>query len=176
MNAAHGTHSMHNMYHHTHRPKSILKILDGARTIDPHSVVDQHVALPEGVFGFVFRGRVVELFPTDSTNSKEGVYAAATSSHTNDDSVIVVPNEGFGVESTSTKHVSTSKQMVNLVFPKGTARRGIAQKIAKQAINPDVLCGFGRTNNCDGGVSRSSSSSSIFDENGHDDTHMHGNS
>ncbi len=170
-NASHDSHTMH-----THRPKSILKILDGARTIDPHSVVDQHVALPEGVFGFVFRGRPVELHPTDSTNGREGTDTNnATTSHTNDDCVIIVPNEcQFNDGSNATKPLSTSKQMVNLVFPKGTARRGIAQKIAKQAINPDVLCGFGRANNCDGGMSRSSSSSSMFDENGRDDAHDHG--
>ena len=169
-NASHDSHTMH-----THRPKSILKILDGARTIDPHSVVDQHVALPEGVFGFVFRGRAVELHPTNSKNGKEGIdFNNETTSHTNDDCVVIVPNECLNDGSNATKPLSTSKQMVNLVFPKGTARRGIAQKIAKQAINPDVLCGFGRANNCDGGMSRSSSSSSFFDENGHDDAHDHG--
>lgn len=175
-NASHGSHAMHNNmhHHHTHRPKSILKILDGARTIDPHSVVDQHVALPEGVFGFVFRGRAVELHPPESANGREGTDTVATSSHIKDDCVVIVPQERLESGSTTSKHLSTSKQMVNLVFPKGTARRGIAQKIAKQAINPDVLCGFGRINNCDGGMSRSSSSSSLFDENGRDDAHGHG--
>ncbi|KAL3757331.1 hypothetical protein ACHAWU_008492 [Discostella pseudostelligera] len=160
-NASHGSHALHN--HHTHRPKSILKILDGARTIDPHSVVDQHVALPEGVYGFVFRGRAIELHPTDSTNGNEGIDSVSV---IKDDGVVIVPHQGHDGRSTASKPLSTSKQMVNLVFPKGTARRGIAQKIAKQAINPDVLCGFGRTHNCDGGISRSSSSSSLFDANG----------
>ncbi|KAL7555268.1 hypothetical protein ACHAWF_018926 [Thalassiosira exigua] len=149
-------------------PKTILAVLDGARVIDPYSVVDRHVALPQGVYGFVFRGRPVELYATDAGGEHSG-------------GSLILPSEGRGGHSAGNQPVSTagnhnasslkhSKKaaVVNLVFPKGTARRKTAQKLAKQAINPDVLCGGfgGPGGRCDvgggGGVlSRSSSSSSL---------------
>ncbi|KAL3811751.1 hypothetical protein ACHAXA_005721 [Cyclostephanos tholiformis] len=161
--------------HHTHRPKTILAILDGARTIDPHSVADQHVALPQGVYGFVFRGRPVELYATESPNIKESVSDTKESW----DPRNVVPRELGAValrpgdakilvhqDRENRAHAIASKQsakaaVVDLVFPKGTSRRRTAQIIAKKAINPDVLCGFVR-NNCDGDISRTSSSSSLM--------------
>ena len=172
-----------NLYNiqHTHRPKLTLAILDGARTIDQHSVADQHVALPQGVYGFVFRGRPVELYATDSPSIKERVASVATRIDPEQswDSRYVVPRERSAVLSPGgfNRHVAqdrknsapliASKQsakaaVVDLVFPKGTSRRRTAQKIAKKAINPDVLCGFVR-NNCDGDISRTSSSSSLMD-------------
>eukprot|EP00986_Skeletonema_menzelii_P019001 scaffold27050_cov137-Skeletonema_menzelii.AAC.3 len=145
--------------HHTHRPKQILAILDGARTIDPNSVMDQHVALPEGVHGFVFRGRPVEL----STSHNHGDSTA-------DLDATIVPLQGpFGgtksscsVNGTrSKKKQSKQAAVVNMVFPQGSSRRRAAQQIAKAAVNPDVLCGgFGSGGG--GGVSRSSSSSSLM--------------
>jgi hypothetical protein len=175
-NPAHAT--LYNM-HHTHRPKTILAILDGARTIDPHSVVDQHVALPQGVYGFVFRGRPVELHANDSPNIIERVAPVVTSNVPKElwDSRYVVPREhgvpsgGFDSlvvqDQKKSVHTIAAKQsakaaVVDLVFPKGTSRRRTAQKIAKKAINPDVLCGFVRTTNCDGDISRTSSSSSLM--------------
>mmetsp|Transcript_1254 Transcript_1254/g.2024 ORF Transcript_1254/g.2024 Transcript_1254/m.2024 type:complete len:1059 (+) Transcript_1254:113-3289(+) len=154
--------SYQNMYniHHTHRPKQILAILDGARTIDPNSVMDQHVALPEGVHGFVFRGRPVEL-STSSQNHGDSSEMDAT----------IVPLQGpFGGTKAATcsvdgtrnkKKQSKQAAVVNMVFPQGSSRRRAAQQIAKAAVNPDVLCGgFGSGGG--GGVSRSSSSSSLM--------------
>ena len=148
--------SYQNMYsiQHTHRPKQILAILDGARTIDTNSVFDQHVSLPEGVHGFVFRGRPVEL-----TQNQSEVMDAAT----------IVPGQGpfagtkpsCSVDGTRKKKKSTQAAVVNMVFPQGSSRRRAAQQIAKAAVNPDVLCGgFGSGGG--GGVSRSSSSSSLM--------------
>jgi hypothetical protein len=172
--------TLHNI-NHTHRPKTILAILDGARTIDQHSVVDQHVALPQGVYGFVFRGRPMELYATDSPNIKERVALATRSGPEQSwDSRYVVPREQSAVvfspggfnshvvqDIKNSVPVIASKQsakaaVVDLVFPKGTSRRRTAQKIAKKAINPDVLCGFVQ-NNCIGDISRTSSSSSLMD-------------
>jgi hypothetical protein len=173
-----------NLYniHHTHRPKTILAILDGARTIDPHSVVDQHVALPQGVYGFVFRGRPVELHATESSNIKDRVAPVATCGdmkeswdprfvvprelgavvlRPNDSKGIVIQDRQNGIHTISNKQ-SAKAAVVDLVFPKGTSRRRTAQIIAKKAINPDVLCGFVRNNKCDGDISRTSSSSSLM--------------
>eukprot|EP00804_Cyclotella_cryptica_P022115 CCRYP_011596-RA/>CCRYP_011596-RA protein AED:0.25 eAED:0.27 QI:0/0/0/1/0/0.5/2/0/770 len=139
-------HNMYNMAHHTHRPKSVLAILDGARTINPYSVVDQHVALPQGVHGFVFRGRPVEL------SMSTGAFGRNSSVR---DAVIVPPRPE------SKKHSNKNepaKAVVNAIFPKGTSRRKTAQKLAKAAINPDVLCGIGR--NCERGRGSPDSSSS----------------
>ena len=146
--------NLHNIIHHTHRPKTILAILDGARTIDPYSVVDQHVALPQGVHGFVFRGRPVEL------NSRDSTTAGEENSVTHRDAIID-PNKNYRHSISKDINHSTKAAVVNLVFPKGSGRRKTAQKIAKAAINPDVLCAFGR--NCEGGIggSRNSSSSSL---------------
>ncbi|KAL7536426.1 hypothetical protein ACHAXR_011974 [Thalassiosira sp. AJA248-18] len=174
LSISHSAHdSYSNMYrlglHNTHRPKNILAILDGARTIDPNSVVDQHVALPQGVYGFVFRGRPVELYTTAGADT-----AVASNSDADQQGALIVPPAGYnsadapGKQSKDTsitnspaqKH-STKAAVVNLVFPRGTSRRRTAQKMAKKAINPDI-CGFGRTNHCDGGISRSSSSSSLM--------------
>ena len=102
-------HGRYNMAHHTHRPKNILAILDGARVIHPYSVLDQHVALPEGVYGFVFRARPVEL--TMSSTIGNDV------SCTRDDLYL-------------DKH-KPAKAVVNAFFPKGTSRRKTAQKLAK---------------------------------------------
>ncbi|KAL7433233.1 hypothetical protein ACHAXM_003472 [Skeletonema potamos] len=156
--------SYQNMYniHHTHRPKQILAILDGARTIDPNSVRDQHVALPEGVHGFVFRGRPVEL----STNT------TGTSQNHRDSEMdtTIMPLQGpfggnktsFSVDATRKKKQSTQATVVNMVFPQGSSRRRAAQQIAKAAVNPDVLCGAFGSGGGGGGVSRSSSSSSLM--------------
>ncbi|KAL7519459.1 hypothetical protein ACHAWX_004216 [Stephanocyclus meneghinianus] len=142
-------HNMYNMAHHTHRPKSILAILDGARTINPYSVVDQHVALPQGVHGFVFRGRPVEL-----STSTAGIGRNSSVR----DAVIVPPRQKS--KNHLDKH-EPAKAVVNAIFPKGTSRRKTAQKLAKAAINPDVLCGIGR--NCERGPgSLDSSSSSLM--------------
>jgi len=158
--------------HHTHRPKSILAILDGARTIDPYSMVDRHVALPQGVYGFVFRGRPVELYTTDP-NNMEGGGSDAIHKNEAEHGALIVPPEGTSSQSiqnyksnespTTTSHrkLATKAAVVNLVFPKGTNRRRTAQKIAKNALNPDVLCGFPGANSCGGGISRNSSSSSL---------------
>ena len=155
--------SYQNMYniHHTHRPKQILAILDGARTIDPNSVMDQHVALPEGVHGFVFRGRHVELSTSSQNHGDSSSEMDAT----------IVPLQGpFGGTKATTcsvdgtrnkKKQSKQAAVVNMVFPQGSSRRRAAQQIAKAAVNPDVLCGgFGSGGG--GGVSRSSSSSSLM--------------
>ena len=176
--------------HHTHRPKTILAILDGARTIDPHSVVDNHVALPQGVYGFVFRGRPVELHPINdipSTTSRD----ATTSSNKKDNAApvvwdsryivprefnnaVIVPRGGIGdnnsvvlaqdqpVVTTATSKKSAKAAVVDLVFPKGTSRRRTAQTLAKKAINPDVLCvGIPRVStNCVNGDISRTSSSS----------------
>ena len=111
-------HSMHNMVHHTHRPKSIIAILDGARVINPYSVVDQHVALPQGVYGFVFRGRPVELSiaPSSSSNRRDA----------SRDAVVTPPQN----KSDADRH-KPAKAVVNAIFPKGTSRRKAAQKFAK---------------------------------------------
>jgi len=195
----HNAHSS-NMYsiHHTHRPKTILAILDGARTIDPYCLVDRHVALPQGVYGFVFRGRPVELHTTtDSNNTERGVPAAINKSDAEQSGAVIVPPEGNSSlvvhdhknneSSTTSSHakLATKAAVVNLVFPKGTTRRRTAQKIAKKALNPDVLCGFARPNNCGGGSSGSSSSSSLIvgyeqppveEESGNDDYDDEGHS
>jgi len=145
--------------HHTHRPKTILAILDGARTIDPHSVVDQHVALPQGVFGFVFRGRPVELYTTNkdtSDNNRRILEATMNSSSVAEQGALIVPAETDNQASINNS-TSAKEAVANLVFPKGSARRKAAQQIAKQVINPD-LCGTGL-------VSQNSSSSSL---NGYD--------
>lgn len=150
--------------HHTHRPKQILAILDGARTIDPNSVMDQHVALPEGVYGFVFRGRPVELstIPNHGDDSSELVV--------NDVTIVPVQGPFGGTKTTSTscsidgthkKKQSKQAAVVNMVFPQGSSRRRAAQQIAKAAVNPDVLCG-GYGSGGGGGISPSSSSSSLM--------------
>lgn len=156
--------------HHTHRPKQILAILDGARIIDPNSVMDQHVALPEGVYGFVFRGRPVEL----STTSHNHHHHHGDSSADNDMDATIIPLQGpFGgtkkpscsvVDVTRKKKQSTQSAVVNMVFPQGSSRRRAAQQIAKAAVNPDVLCGGfgGGGGGGGGGISRSSSSSSLM--------------
>lgn len=163
ISTSHSAHDSYgNMYslHNSHRPKTILAILDGARVIDPHSDVDQHVALPQGVYGFVFRGRPVELY-ADPKGTERGAPLGTSNSDTEQDAPIVPP-ENYNSSSQADKH-SKKEAVVNLVFPRGTSRRRTAQKIAKKAINPDVLCGFVRTNNCEGGIlSRSSSSSSLM--------------
>ncbi|KAL9190715.1 hypothetical protein ACHAXT_000421 [Thalassiosira profunda] len=161
--------SSHEIYslHNTHRPKTILAILDGTRTIDPYSVVDRHVALPQGVYGFVFRGRPVELHTTDSGRTERGGIASGHNHDAEQGALILPPenpsNDAFSPGSQSSKH-STKAAVVNLVFPKGTERRRTAQKIAKQAVNPDVLSCFGRTpNSFEGGLlSHNSSSSSLM--------------
>ena len=154
-----------NIHHTTHRPKTILAILDGARTIDPHSMVDQHVALPQGVHGFVFRGRPVELTTADSSTANNERIAAGAGINSRgieqQQGALIVPPASPNSSLNASKH-SVKAAAVNLVFPKGTARRKTAQRIAKKAVNPDVLGGFCRTN-CDGGmISRSSSSSSLM--------------
>ena len=147
--------SYQHMYniHHTHRPKQILAILDGARTINPNSYLDQHVALPEGVYGFVFRGRPVELSTTDQNHRDS------------DNDVTIIPLQGpFGGTKAScsidgTGNKKQSKQSaLNMVFPQGSSRRRTAQRIAKAAVNPDVLCGYG-SGGGDGSSPTSSSSS-----------------
>jgi len=100
--------------------------------INPYSEVDQFVALPQGVYGFVFRGRPVELSLTPERKK--------TSTTSVRDAVIVPPHT-----SDEGKH-KPAKAVVNAMFPKGTSRRKTAQKIAKAAINPDV-CGLVRS--CD---------------------------
>lgn len=119
------TQNMYNMVHHTHRPKSVLAILDGARVINPYSVVDQHVALPQGVYGFVFRGRPVEL----------SVSSGNAGSKTSRDAVIV-PTQNRG---DAEKH-KPAKAVVNAIFPKGTSRRKTAQKIAKAVSAGTSIC------------------------------------
>lgn len=105
---------------HTHRPKTILAILDGARVINPYSVVDQHVALPQGVHGFVFRGRPVEM----------SVSSSAVGSGRNGPVRDVVPPRSHHKKSGDDKH-KPAKAVVNAIFPKGTSRRKTAQKLAK---------------------------------------------
>jgi len=136
--------SYKNVYnlHHTHRPKSILAILDGARTIDPYSVVDQHVGLPQGVYGFVFRGRPVEVSSASSADGRGS----------DERSALVVSSE---THVRQTGKESKKAAVVNLVFPKGTSRRQTAQKVAKAAVNPDI-CSFVGISGC-----RNSSSSSF---------------
>lgn len=176
--------------HHTHRPKTILAILDGARTIDPHSVVDNHVALPQGVYGFVFRGRPVELHPNNdipSATSRDTITSRDKKDNATPvvwDSRYIVPREfnnavivprGSGGDSssvvliqdqpvltTATSKKSAKAAVVDLVFPKGTSRRRTAQTFAKKAINPDVLCvGIPRVStNCVSGDISRTSSSS----------------
>jgi hypothetical protein len=111
------------MVHHTHRPKSILAILDGARVINPYSVVDQHVALPQGVYGFVFRGRPVELSVSNHKASSSARDA------------VVAPWKSSDVD----KH-KPAKAVVNAIFPKGTSRRKAAQKIAKAVSSYGSFC------------------------------------
>lgn len=159
--------SYSNMYNvrHTHRPKSILAILDGARTINTNSMVDRHVALPEGVHGFVFRGRPVEMHTTGSNNIERGVHTDG------DQGALIVPaerNTSLDVhdhKKSESAKLAKKSAVVNLVFPKGTARRKTVQKIAKKAINPDVLCAFS-LNNCVGGAS---SPSLLVEESGNGD-------
>jgi hypothetical protein len=117
------------MVHHTHRPKSILAILDGARVINPYSVVDQHVALPQGVYGFVFRGRPVELSVSSHNNR------ASSSSSARD--AVIAPWKSSDVD----KH-KPAKAVVNAIFPKGTSRRKAAQKIAKAVSSWFFYCDF----------------------------------
>ena len=85
--------------------------------INPYSEVDQFVALPQGVYGFVFRGRPVELSLTPERKK--------TSTTSVRDAVIVPPHT-----SDEGKH-KPAKAVVNAMFPKGTSRRKTAQKIAK---------------------------------------------
>lgn len=107
---------------HTHRPKSVLAVLDGARVIHPYSEADQFVALPRGVHGFVFRGRPVD--PSIRTASGgRGEMASAR------DAVIVPPSHHASAGDEG-KH-KPAKAVVNAMFPKGTSRRKTAQKIAK---------------------------------------------
>jgi len=121
--------------HHTHRPKSTLAILDGARIIDTHSMVDRHVALPQGVYGFVFRGRPVEMYATDPNNEGKGVPAAINNINGEQGAVIVPPERSSGIavhdHKNSTK-LAKKAAVVNLVFPKGTARRKTVQKNSKK--------------------------------------------
>ena len=102
---------------HTHRPKTILAILDGARTIDPNSVVDQHVALPQGVYGFVFRGRPVELYTTTNTSSNviHSVERGIDNTEQQQGALIVPPGD------TSSTDQGIKAAVVNTVFPKGKA-------------------------------------------------------
>ena len=102
---------------HTHRPKTILAILDGARTIDPNSVVDQHVALPQGVYGFVFRGRPVELYTTTNTSSHviHSVERGIDNTEQQQGALIVPPGD------TSNADQGIKAAVVNTVFPKGKA-------------------------------------------------------
>lgn len=94
--------------------------------INPYSVVDQHVALPQGVYGFVFRGRPVELS-----------IASGGSSNRRDASrdAVVVPSQN---KNDADKH-KPAKAVVNAIFPKGTSRRKTAQKIAKAV---SVTCSY----------------------------------
>ena len=143
------------MMHHTHRPKTILAILDGARTIDPYSLVDRHVALPQGVHGFVFRGRPVEFHATASSERDAVVVSRGNHESSTDE------DDGASAR-TDRGRRSNKAAVVDLVFPKGTSRRRAAQQFAKATINPDVLCGIVRS--CEGGVGDgggSSSSSSL---------------
>ncbi|KAL7457228.1 hypothetical protein ACHAWC_008757 [Mediolabrus comicus] len=156
--------------HHTHRPKQILAILDGARTIDPNSVMDQHVALPDGVYGFVFRGRPVELSTSyHHQNNQQHSHDGGVGNEL-DNGATIIPLQGpFGGatnnNSKKKSQQSTPAAVVNMVFPQGSSRRRAAQQIAKAAVNPDVLCGgFGHSGGGGGAgaVSRSSSSSSLM--------------
>lgn len=166
--------------HHTHRPKQILAILDGARTIDPNSVMDQHVALPDGVYGFVFRGRPVELSTSYYHQHRQNMTIDGAANEL-DNGATIIPLQGpfGGTTNNNTKSAdfttsnsskkksqqSTPAAVVNMVFPQGSSRRRAAQQIAKAAVNPDVLCGgFGHSGGGGGagGVSRSSSSSSLM--------------
>lgn len=154
---------MYNMIPHTHRPKTILAILEGARVIDPYSVVDQHVALPQGVHGFVFRGRQVELSTSDTPASRS---STVRNNADLERDAIILPSQLAQHNKHDGNHnhnPSASKVVVNAIFPKGTSRRRTAQKLAKAAINPDVLCGIGRS--CEAvhnSSSRSSSSDSLM--------------
>ena len=164
--------------HHTHRPKQILAILDGARTIDPNSVMDQHVALPDGVYGFVFRGRPVELSTSYYHQHRQNMTIDGAANEL-DNGATIIPLQGpfGGTTNNNTKSAdfttsnsskkksqqSTPAAVVNMVFPQGSSRRRAAQQIAKAAVNPDVLCGgFGHSGGGGGAVSRSSSSSSLL--------------
>ena len=146
---------------HTHRPKTILAILDGARVINPHSVVDQHVGLPSGVHGFVFRGRSVEI--------RQGGVARSQSSRNGETSgALILPSSND--PGASLKPTTTTKAVVNTLFPKGSQRRKTAQTLAKNAINPDVLGGFCSTAaNCDE-LSRNSSEEDFYEEAEDDET------
>jgi len=102
--------------------------------------MDQHVALPEGVHGFVFRGRPVEL---STSSQNHGDYSSEMDA-------TIVPLQGpFGGTKAATcsvdgtrnkKKQSKQAAVVNMVFPQGSSRRRAAQQIAKAAVNPDVLC------------------------------------
>ena len=142
---------------HTHRPKTILAILDGARVINPHSVVDQHVGLPSGVHGFVFRGRPVEILQSGVTRNQSSL-----KSETGGALILPSSNDPAGQKPTT-----KTKAVVNTLFPKGSQRRKTAQTLAKNAINPDVLGGFCSTANCDE-LSRNSSEEE-YDQQADDD-------
>jgi hypothetical protein len=53
-------HSIQPLHHriHEHRPKAVMTILS-ARLIDVNTLIDIHVGLPKGTFGFVFCGRQI---------------------------------------------------------------------------------------------------------------------
>lgn len=145
---------------HTHRPKTILAILDGARVINPHSVVDQHVGLPSGVHGFVFRGRSVEI-------RQGGVTGNQSLQKSEAGGALILPSSND--PGASPKPTTTTKAVVNTLFPKGSQRRKTAQALAKNAINPDVLGGFCSTANCDE-LSRNSSEEEFYQQAEDDET------
>lgn len=81
-------------------------------------MVDQHVALPQGVYGFVFRGRPVELSVSSGSDNRNNASSARDA--------VIVPSSKSELD----KH-KPAKAVVNAIFPKGTSRRKAAQKLAK---------------------------------------------